>query len=170
VWAAALLGCPRSAAPPVTAAPASDVAAPRTITRAVTGPQRVVQASAPQLCVDVPEGWSGVTSDAARFLALEHPDGYAFELTVGTPLAADSPSKPGFSVLFEDAGTYRYPPLLPDAGTRSWTADDPGGPFVRSWYGYVRGVPVEVSVTYPLGGITAGEAVVAPLLERFCAP
>ena len=40
----------------------------------------------------------------ARFLALEHPDGYAFELTVGTPLAADSPSKPGFSVLFEDAG------------------------------------------------------------------
>lgn len=168
MWWLALTGCPKKEAapvgePPPPAAPDPDARRP------VAGPTRVVRAGAPRLCVDVPAGWSGTTSDGPRFLQVERDDGYAFALTVGVELP-EAPTPAGFSVLFEEAGTYRNPPILPEAGTRTWTSVDPSGPLIRAWYGRVDGVPIEVAATYPLGGVTAGDSVFASFLARFCAP
>jgi hypothetical protein len=164
------VGCPRSAAPPMGAeapAAAAPAAAP---TAPVVGPARVVQAQEPHLCVTVPEGWVGTTSGGASFLSLSHPDGYRFELTVAPTTDAFPAALDGYDLLFEDAGTYRTPPLLPDAATRSWTSRDPSGSYVRAWYGTVRGVAVEARIEYPLGHFTEGERVVEPLLAAPCAP
>jgi hypothetical protein len=149
---------------PTAAAPG---APPALETHEVVGPARVVQAAEPHLCFDVPAGWTGLLTQGTTFLTLSHPEGYRVALSVDAG-GGFSPARPGHHLVFEDAGTYRHPPLLPDAGTRSWAADDPLGTYLRAWYGTVRGVPVEVLLEYPLGKVTAGEAVFEPLLARWC--
>jgi hypothetical protein len=166
-WWFLLLACPRPAPPrgsddAPSAPPAGTVTA-----REVVGPERVVQAGAPHLCVDVPAGWEGITSAGATFLTLSHPDGYRYAVSVDVG-DGFSVERPGHHPLFEDAGTYRSP-LLPDAGTRSWASDDPLGTYLRAWYGTVRGVPVEILLEYPHGRVTAGERVFEPF-SRWCTP
>lgn len=162
----AWVACPR---PPTVERPSTEVPGPPPAleTREVVGPARVVQSGEPHLCVDVPAGWSGLFTRGTTFLTLSHPDGYRLSLSVdgggGFPA-----TRAGHHVVFEDAGTYRHPPVLPGAGTRSWAADDPLGTYLRAWYGTVDGVPVEVLLEYPLGKVTAGEAVFEPLLARWC--
>jgi hypothetical protein len=161
-------GCPK---PPASVGPSESapLAPERPAAREVVGPERVVQAQAPHLCVEVPAGWSGLTSPGTLFLSVSHPEGYRFSVSI-VPDGAFPTERPGHHLLFEDAGTYRHVPLLPNAGTRAWAADDPMGSYLRAWTGTVRGVPVEVLLESPLGKITAGEEVFAPLLDRWCAP
>lgn len=159
-----LLGCPRPKPPdledrrPTDGGPAARAA--------VDGPVTWIMDGAPDLCLPIPEGWSGTTGPAPLVLDVANADGVRVTLSV-SPTGFPS-AREGYEVLFEDDGTYRAIPLLGGGGTRSWQSVDPAGPLVQAWYGTVRGEVVEAAVTYPLGTSTSAGDQVRAMLRGLC--
>lgn len=132
----------------------------------VTGPVTWRMGGAPGLCLAVPPGWTGTTGPPPLVLEIEDAAGERVALSVSP---APFPSeREGYQLLFEDDGAYRTVPLLEGGGSRSWQSVDPYGPFVQAWYGRVGGAEVEVAVTTPLNGATAGYDALHALIRTLC--
>ncbi len=159
-----LLGCPRPK-PPDLEDRRTD-AEEREARAVVEGPVTWIMDGHPDLCLPVPEGWSGTTGPAPLVLDVTSADGVRVTLSVSAE--GFPPEREGFELLFEDEGSYRAIPLLTGGGTRSWQSVDPTGPLVQAWYGTVREEVVEAAVTFPLGTSTGAGDQVRAMLRGLC--
>jgi hypothetical protein len=122
------------------------------------------------LCLEVPEGFSGTTGPPPLVLDLAQlGTGFSIQIRV-SPAAEPLPDRAGFTVLFDSpGGSYRSVPILaPGAVSRTWLADDPAGPIIRTWSNRLGDRNVEVAAIYPRDRVSAGEQLLEPLLDSMC--
>ena len=121
------------------------------------------------LCLEIPAPWRGTEGAPPRLIELRHPDAqvevWVDAWPADTPIP--TPSEP-WELRFTDPGGYRAVPVLSPASTTTWVHRDQPGPTRQQFRGIVGPRVVQVTVTYPFGGVVGGRDLVEPLLQALC--